>query len=75
VASGAGVDGWEARQAQDAQRRVQEIKGERRKNLDPVADEEPAREVRDAELALAQARVESESQIAGLRLKGSSGKS
>jgi hypothetical protein len=70
LAAATGVKGWRAIDQQNNQRRVQEIKTEREDDLSPVKREEEARRLRDAELALAQGRVETESRIADLRLKG-----
>lgn len=66
----AGVGSWGRIDQQNHQRRVKEIKDTRDEDLDPVAKAERERAVRDAELALAQGRVDAEAKIADLRLKG-----
>lgn len=70
AAGAAGVDQWSARDRQNAERRVAEIKATRDETMDPAAAAERERALRDAELALAQGRLETESQVLGLRLRG-----
>lgn len=70
AAESAGVGGLSPEQGQQMERRVQEIKDTRAEDLDPVKRLEEQQAVRDAELGLAQARIDAESQVASLRLKG-----
>lgn len=66
----AGMGDFSDRDRQNAERRVEELKAEREKNLDPAAAGERARALRDAEAALAQGRLDTERGIADLRMKG-----
>lgn len=70
LAGGVGAADWSPRDRQNAQRRIGEIEANRNANLDPAAEEERRQAVVNAELGLAQARIDAEAQVAGLRLKG-----
>ena len=55
---------------QNAERRVTELEGARAESQDPKAAEDRARAVKEAEIGLAQARIDAETQVAALRLRG-----
>ncbi len=70
LANRAGVGDWTPNERQNMQRRAAEIEASRNANLDPAAAEERRQAVITAELGLAQVRIDAESQVASLRLKG-----
>ena len=70
AAKAAGVGGMTPENRQQMERRAAELKATRAEDTDPVAKLARDQAVRDAELGLTQARIDAESQVASLRLKG-----
>lgn len=69
LAAARGVPASE-RERQDAGRRITEIEARRADDLDPAKIEEARQRAADAETAVAMAKLDAESQVAALRMRG-----